>query len=70
MLTYKNKMEKAKKDKEKNYYLEGIKILLEDGETIENLETLHNEYIEAYNTRKAIIDNLYKEIKVIKKLKV
>ena len=70
MLKYKNKMEKAKKDKEKNYYLEGIKMLLSSGETIENLETLHNEYIEAYNTRKAIIDNLYKEIKVIKKLKV
>lgn len=45
-------------------------MLLDDGETIENLETLHTEYIEAYNTRKAIIDNLYKEIKVIKKLKV
>lgn len=45
-------------------------MLLSSGETIENLETLHNEYIEAYNTRKAIIDNLYKEIKVIKKLKV
>ena len=70
MLKYKNNMEKAKKDKEKNYYLEGIKMLLSSGETIENLETLHNEYIEAYNTRKAIIDNLYKEIKVIKKLKV
>ena len=70
MLKYKNKMEKAKKDKEKNYYLEGIKMLLEDGENIENLEILHDEYIEAYNTRKAIIDNLYKEIKVIKKLRV
>jgi len=70
MLKYKNKMEKAKKDKEKNYYLEGIKMLLSSGETIENLETLHNEYIEAYNTRKAIIDNLYKEIKIIKKLRV
>ena len=45
-------------------------MLLENRETVENLETLHHEYIEAYNTRKAIIDNLYKEIKIIKKLRV
>ncbi len=70
---YKEKMEKAKKDKDKNYYLEGIKLLLKPEETIENIDQidqLYQEYVEAYNTRKAIIDNLYKEIKNIKKLRV
>ena len=70
MEKYKQKMDKAKKEKEKNYYLEGIKILLKPGETVENFDQIYQEYIEAYNTRKAIIDNLYSEIKTIKKLKV
>ena len=70
MLKYKSKMEMAKKEKDKNYYFEGIKMLLQDGENIDNLEILYKEYTEAHSTRKAIIDNLYHEIKVIKKLRV
>ncbi|MEI3355631.1 MAG: HD domain-containing phosphohydrolase [Clostridia bacterium] len=68
--SYREYMEKAKKEKDKNYYLEGMKVLLRDGETIENYMNIYNEYQDAYNARKAIIDNLYKEIKIIKKLKV
>ena len=34
------------------------------------LDAIYEEYQKAYETRKAIIDNLYHEIKVIKKLKV
>ena len=45
-------------------------MLLQDGENIDNLEILYKEYTEAHSTRKAIIDNLYHEIKVIKKLRV
>lgn len=67
---YREKMEKARKEKDKNYYLEGIKMLLKREETLDNYQTLYNEYKEAYSKRKAIIDNLYNEIKVIKKLKV
>ena len=67
---YKEKMEKATKEKDKNYYLEGIKILLKNNETIENCMSLYEEYKKAYETRKGMIDNLYKEIKIIKKLKV
>ena len=70
MLKYKEKMEKAKSEKNKNYYEEGIKVLAKPGETVDNLEQIHQEYIEAHSTRKAIIDNLYKEIKAIKKLRV
>lgn len=67
---YAKKMEKSNSQKTKNYYLEGIKILLTNNETLENYKERHEEYKEAYKTRKAIVDNLYHEIKVIKKLKV
>lgn len=67
---YKNSMEKAKKEKDKNYYFKGIQLLLKNNETLENFESLFEEYTLAYETRKSIIENLYKEIKIIKKLKV
>lgn len=67
---YKEKMETAKKEKDKNYYLEGMKMLLKNNETLENYSSLYEEYKKAYEVRKAMIDNLYKEIKIIKKLKV
>ena len=70
MIKYKNKMEKAKSEKDRSYYEEGIHILAKPGETVDNLEQIHQEYEEAYNTRKAIVDNLYHEIKLIKKLRV
>ena len=67
---YKEKMENAKKEKDKNYYLEGMKMLLKNNETIDNYNLIFEEYKNAYEKRKAIIDNLYNEIKIIKKLKV
>ena len=67
---YKEKMEKAKKDKDKNYYYEGIKILLKAPENMDNYESLYEEYKTAYENRKKMIDHLYNEIKIIKKLKV
>ena len=67
---YKTAMDKAKKDKDKNYYFEGMKQLLKNDETIDNCTTLYEEYKEAYNKRKAIIENLYNEIKIIKNLKI
>lgn len=67
---YRHYMEKAKSQKNKNYYLEGMKVLFRDGETLENYMDIYNEYQNAYNARKAIIEDLYKEIKIIKKLKV
>lgn len=67
---YQNAMEKAKKEKDSNYYLEGIKLLFKNNETLENYITIYEEYKKAYETRKAIIENLYNEIKIIKKLKV
>lgn len=67
---YAKKMEKATTQKKKNYYLEGMKLLFVNNETLENYKSRHEEYKEAYKTRKAHVDNLYHEIKIIKKLKV
>lgn len=67
---YREKMEKADKEKTKNYYLEGIKLLLAPDETVENCHTILNEYRQALQVRQDRIDALYNEIKIIKKLKV
>lgn len=67
---YKEKMENAKKDKDKAYYLEGIKLLLSINETLDNYSSIYQEYKNAYEKRKAMIENLYNEIKIIKKLKI
>ena len=67
---YEEKMNKARSEKKKNYYLEGMKILMVNNETPENYLDYYEQYKNAYITRKAMIDNLYNEIKIIKKLKV
>ena len=67
---YGDKMNKAKKEKDKNYYLEGMKILMKNNETPENYLEIYEEYKNAYKTRKAMIENLFDEIKIIKKLRV
>lgn len=70
MLKYKKKMEKKKSEKDKNYYLEGIKMLMHQGETVENIQNVYTELKEAFDMRKKEIDHLWDEIKVIKRLKV
>lgn len=67
---YEYKMNKATTPKKKNYFLEGMKMYLKPEETIDNYKFLYEEYKEAYKTRKAEIDNLYNELKIIKKLRV
>jgi len=67
---YREKMDKAKNEKERNYYLEGIKILLKHDETLDNYHNIYKEYEDAYILRKSMIDKLYDEIKIIKKLRV
>lgn len=68
--SYEEKMNTAKKDIDREYYLNGIKQLLSKGETFENYKTVLEEYIQAYNTRKEQMDKLNIEFKNIKKLKV
>ena len=67
---YDIKREKASSEKKKNYFLEGMKLYLKGEETVENYKQIYQEHKEAYATKKAQIDNLYKEMKIIKKLRV
>lgn len=67
---YNIKMQSSTKEKDKNYYLFGINQLLNKNETLTNYTDVLKEYETAYSVRKEKIDNLYKEIEIIKKLKV
>ncbi len=67
---YEKKMENVNKDSAKQYYLTGIRLLLQSGETIDNYKTILSQYEKALVLRNERINKLYKEIKIIKKLKV
>lgn len=67
---YEDLMNSSKKQKDKEYYAAGIKLLFKNNESLETYRELWKEYEDAYTLRKNIIDGLYNEIKIIKKLKV
>lgn len=67
---YKVKMDSSKKDSDKEYFLSCIKYLFETGETLENYKQIYNEYLDAYNIKKASLEKLTLELKTLKKLKV
>lgn len=67
---YEKKMNSSKKANSKDYYSSGIKLLLEQGENLENYQKILGEYLDALDIRKKRIDDLYKEIKIIKRLKI
>ena len=67
---YNKKMDSAKSEKKKQYYLEGMKIFLTTNETPENYKGILEQYRTAFANRKKRIDSLKDKIKVIKKLKV
>lgn len=67
---YFNKMNEAKKEKDKIYYENGIKILLARDETIKNYADVLREYKDAKQIRSEILEKLDSEIKKIKKMKV
>ena len=67
---YYNKMLESKTEDKKNYYLEYMKIYFKENENFDNFEQIHENYKSAYEMRKQKVDNLYNEIKIIKKLKV
>lgn len=62
------KMNKAKKEKDKIYYENGINILLDKGETIKNYANVLEEYKNAKQVRGEILKKLDSEIKKIKKM--
>lgn len=70
ILDYEIKMNNAPNEKKRNYFKEGMKLLFSEGENYDNYPTVLEEYQTALNERQKIIDDLYKEIKIIKKLKV
>lgn len=67
---YIKKMKSAKKQNDIIYYEEYINMLLRTDESIEHFDELYEEFKNAYNLRKKLVQNLYNEIKTIKKLKV
>lgn len=68
--SYNIKMEKTKKKKKKENYAAYMQSMLEKGEDFRNYKYILEEYRTAYLKRKEIINNLFDEIKVIKKLRV
>lgn len=67
---YGEKMHNSTKEKDKKYYEEGMKILFESGETIDNYEQVLSEYLDAIVKRQEVKKRLYDEIKIIKKLRI
>ena len=68
--SYINKKDSATKENDKIYYDEIIKSLLKPNESIDKFFDIHKELKEAYDLRQKKINDLYKEIKIIKKLKI
>lgn len=67
---YDMKSQKAKKDKDKEYYREGMRLLFQSGENFDNYEQVLSEYRQAIITREDVKAKLYNEIDIIKKLKI
>lgn len=64
------KSQTTKKESKKEYYTACMKMMFEKGEDFRNYKYILEEYRTAYLKRKEIIDNLFDEIKIIKKLRV
>ena len=61
---------KKQKQSQKDYYAEGMKMLFQSGESVDNLDQIYAEFKEAIDTREERIKKLYNEIKIIKRLRV
>lgn len=67
---FNEKMQNAKSENKKEYFRAGMKYLFEDGENFENYKNVLEEYKTALANRKEKINELFNEIKEIKKLRV
>ena len=65
---YEMKANNAKKDSDKEYYRECMRLLFDQGENFENYHHIEYEYEEALKTRKEVVNKLYREIDIIKHL--
>ena len=61
--------DKKKSQKSKEYYENGMKMLFARNENFDNYKEVLEDYRKAIDTKLELIDNLYREIKIIKKLK-
>lgn len=68
--SYDCKMSESKKEKDKNYFLEGMKLLFASGENINNFRDVLEDYKNTLKTKEDQIQKLNNEIKIIKKLRV
>lgn len=67
---YDNARLKSKSPKKQQYYLNGMNLLFKQDENIDNYKNVLSDYVQAVHTKTDLIDNLYREIKILKKLKV
>lgn len=65
---YKTKMDLSTTEKKQNYYMEGIKMLMQENEDLSNYFSILSEYEYAISIRETRIEKLYKEISIIKHL--
>lgn len=63
-------MEKAKSEKKKEYYREGVKACLRKNEKVEAVPNMYQELINSLKAREEHIKKLYDETKQIKRLRV
>lgn len=67
---YDKKRLKTDNQSKKEYYLTGMKMLLQNGESIDTYKDIWVQYQQSLVVRKQRINDLHKEIKIIKKLKI
>lgn len=68
--SYNFKMQKTSNQGKRDYYKEGMQMLFQAGENFQNYHQVLREYRDALIVRETRINDLYNEIKIIKKLKV
>ena len=61
---------KSKSSKKQLYYENGMKVLFKKDENMDNYKAVLADYINAAKAKTALIDSLYREVKILKKLKV
>ena len=67
---YDKKRISSNNEKKQNYYLEGMKCFLVGNETVENYSDILSSYRNIVEEKSALIQKLFKQIKVIKKMRV
>ena len=67
---YDEKRLKQKSEKKAQYFLNGMEVLFDEGETVDNYKVITQDYRNALTIREDVRRKLYDEINIIKKLKI